>query len=268
MLATMGRGNWTRVIGRALIVASLLVPAAPVAAGMLLVVESSPGMTLRKGDMFDGSKTTIRVPAGAELALIDETGHALTIKGPFDGVAGGNHASGGPGLLARIAAIMTAPSSNTATIVLGTARGGSLKVSDAGPALAQADAPQVMCAEKRTTPVLWRSDAPGPSTATLRRNGTAEQASLSWAASEKGTEWPAAVKRVDGASYTFEVDQTSEKRTFTLRVADKTFANEAQALAWFSAAGCKAQAQAWMKALAARNVVDSASAASPKNLFK
>ena len=257
MLATMGRGNWTRVIGRALIVASLLVPAAPVAAGMLLVVESSPGMTLRKGDMFDGSKA-VRVPAGSELALIDESGHALTIKGPFDGVPGGNHVSGGPGLLARIAAIMTAPSSNTATIVLGTAR-------SAGE---PADAPQVMCAEKRTAPVLWRSDAAGPSTARLRRNGTAEQASLSWAASQKGTEWPAAVKRIDGASYTFEVDQTSEKRTFTLRVADKAFANDAQALAWFSAAGCKAQAQAWMKALAARNVVDSASAASPKNLFK
>jgi hypothetical protein len=256
------------VIGRALIVASLLVPAAPVAAGMLLVVESSPGMTLRKGDMFDGSKA-VRVPAGSELALIDESGHALTIKGPFDGVPGGNHVSGGPGLLARIAAIMTAPSSNTATIILGAARGAApLTFNDPGPALAQADTPQVMCAEKRTAPVLWRSDAAGPSTARLRRNGTAEQASLSWAASQKGTEWPAAVKRIDGASYTFEVDQTSEKRTFTLRVADKAFANDAQALAWFSAAGCKAQAQAWMKALAARNVVDSASAASPKNLFK
>jgi hypothetical protein len=265
MLATVGHGNWTRVIGRALILASLLLPAAPAAAGMLLVVDSS-GMGHRKGDMIDGGKT-ISVPAGAELALMDETGRALTIKGPFDGVPGGNHVSGGPGLLARIAAIMTA-SSNTATIVLGTARDAPLTVTNAGPVLAQADGPQVMCAEKRSAPVLWRSDASGPSTATLRRNGTAEQASLSWAASQKAAEWPAAVKRIDGASYTFAVAQTSEKRSFTLRVADKTFANDAQALAWFSAAGCKAQAQAWIKAVAARNVIDSASAANPKNLFK
>jgi hypothetical protein len=266
MLATMGHGNWTRVIGSALILASLLLPAAQAAAGMLLVVDSS-GMGHRKGDMIDGNKT-ISVPAGAELALMDETGRALTIKGPYDGVPGGNHVSGGPGLLARIAAIMTAPSSNTATIILGAARSGSLSVTNAEPVLAQADAPQVMCAEKGTTPVLWRSDATGSSTATLRRKGTAEQANLSWATSQKATEWPAPVKRIDGASYTFEVARTGEKRTFTLRVADKTFANDAQALAWFSAAGCKAQAQAWIKAVAARNIVNSGSAASPNNLFK
>jgi len=254
--------RWSRF---ALVLAALLLLAAPASAAKLLVLESSPDTGLQKGDTVDGSQR-LAVKAENYVVLMDESGQVVTVRGPYNGIPGGDERADGPSLLTRMAAIVTTEGS-TGLNTLALTRG--LGVAAKTPTVwsINAAASGTKCIKPATELELWRPAPTQTVSITITHKGTREHSKFEWPGDQIVMPWPTRVKAVDGGSYVVTFAPPEMTREFILRVMPASVATDAEALSWMATVGCTVQAKALIEELSNRRVVDGATA-SGERLFK
>ena len=254
--------RWSRF---ALVLAALLLSAMPASAAKLLVLESSPDTGLQKGDTVDGSQK-LAVKADNYVVLMDESGQVVTVRGPYNGIPGGEERADGPSLLTRMAAIVTTEGSSGMT-TLGLTRGlgaapkmptvWSINVATSG----------TKCIKPATELELWRPAPKQTVSITITHRGTKEHSSFEWPADQIVMPWPKRVNVADGAGYVVTFAPPEMTRELTLRIMPATVVTDAEVLSWMATVGCTMQAKALIDELSNSRVVNGATASGEK-LFK
>jgi hypothetical protein len=254
--------RWSRF---AFVLAALLLTAVPASAAKLLVLESSTDTGLQKGDTVDGNQK-LAVKPDNYVVLMDESGEVVTVRGPYNGIPGGEERADGPSLLTRMAAIVTTEGSSGST-ALGLTRG--LNVPAKTPTVWSINiaASGTKCIKPATELELWRPAPTRTVSISITHKGTKEHSSFEWPGDQIVMPWPKRVNAADGASYVVTLAPPEMTRELTLRIMPATVATDAEELNWMATVGCTVQAKALIDELSNRRVVDGATASGGK-LFK
>ena len=211
----------------------------------LVVVSESAAIGFARGSILkDGSSVTI--PAGERLALIDVSGRGLVVRGPYQGPlhAPESEAPKASDVLATVKSILTA-----GALTSGIARGaGSDQPTD--PRVIDITGDATVCVDLGGPVQLWSPAPPRRTTLLVTRLATGERAELDWPANAPTVSWPGAIRIVDGESYQFAFAGALARPRLLVKL------EPPGALAVGSAkrladAGCLRQAVAMLEAIAA-----------------
>jgi len=245
---------------RTLLLAFTLLGAMPAAAGTLLVLESDGVATLKVGQIID-SKSSISVPAGARLVLMDERGQAATLKGPYGGIPGGSDRAEGPTFLQRLSAVLTAPSTTQADTVLGATRTVAPKSVPPSAWAVDVSAGGTACVRTQADLVLWR---PAPRAARIvNMTSGGKNVSFTWPANEATAKWPEGLALADGATFEVSMGSSEKPQAFKIMTAKQPLENDASTLSWLSGADCTAQARVLLGQVGARRTVEGTATKGP-----
>ena len=220
--------------------------AASARAGDLVVVSNSTAIGFARGAVLaDG--TSVTIPAGQRLALIDVTGRGMVIRGPYQGPvhAPSTAASDTGGVLTTVKSILT---SGALTSGVARAAGGEPQPPD--PRLLDISADATVCVAAGGGVRLWRPTPTKRTTLFVTRLATGERAELPWPANEATAPWPDTLRIADGESYQFALQGVVAKPRLAIKL------EPPEPLAVASAkrladAGCLGQAVTMLEAIAA-----------------
>jgi len=215
-------------------------------AGELLVVSDSAGFGFARGSVVEDG-TSVKVPAGERLALIDASGRGLTLRGPYDGPL---HApqTGAPqaAVLAAVKAILD-PGVNTP---VGASRKAGEGPQPPDPRLVDISDDATVCVDAGETVRLWRPTPTRRATVFVTRLSTGERAESEWPANEATIAWPDKLKIADGESYQFALTGALTKPRVLVKLVPPVDTSIASAKR-LADAGCRNQAVTMLEAIAA-----------------
>ncbi len=237
-----------RSVRSVLIALVVMVTAGSATAAEVLVLDASPGLAFKKGDIVD-STSEISVPEGSRAVLMDGAGKTITLSGPYRGAPGGKAALGAS-MLHRLSALVTSGGGEGGTVI-GAVRGisGPPWRNPGNPWLVNVSANGERCIQG-TTATLWRFDTRAERTLVMRREPDSDWVKVSWPARQPTLSWPEALAREDGARYRVMLDGPLSTKFITVHLAPRAFENDAERLVWLYEAGCRDQADLLIEALA------------------
>ena len=250
------------ILSRTILSLLILLATAPAWAGKILVLESDNAEGFVAGGTFDGSGS-ISVASGARLALMDERGVAITIKGPYTGIPGGGERSTGPSFLDRLAAIVKSPTAADNHPVLGATRAMTPVAVLPNMLALDVSATGSACVQSASNTVLWRPLPRPATTVTLARRSTSAGTPTSrpWPAGDATLPWPSELPLEEGLSYLVTLGTSNTQHILNVHVAPATDSDVAT-LDWMAGASCTAQAKALLADMGQRKIIEGRSASS------
>ncbi len=219
----------------------------------ILVLDASAGLALHKGDIIDGAQE-VTVPAGARVVLMDGSGQAVALDGPFHGAPGGKQAAGQPDLLKRLSAMVVPGPDKGRGTSIGAVRDMTVppprRDRPTDPWAIDVSSNGDRCVQARA-PVLWRPDTQLDRTLVMRREPNSDWVQVAWPADRATLPWPRGLAPADGARYRVRLAGPLSTKFITLHMAPRSFANDAARLAWLYESGCRDQAETLIGQLAA-----------------
>jgi len=216
-------------------------------AGALVVVSDSAAIGYARGMVLEDG-TSVKVPAGERLALIDESGRGVMLRGPYDGPVK-SPSAGAPQPAAVLPAIK-AILDPAVSLSIGAARNVGDGPQPPDPKLVDVSGDATVCVEPGTTVRLWRATPTRHATLFVTRLSTGEHADLDWPANEATVAWPASIHLVDGESYQFALAGAMTKPRLLVKFVSPGDPSIASARR-LSDAGCRNQALTMLEAIAA-----------------
>jgi hypothetical protein len=218
-------------------------------AGELMVVSDSAAIGYARGSIVEEG-TSVKIPAGERLALIDANGKGLTLHGPYDGPlnAAATAAPQSPAVLAALKAILN-PAVN---VSIGAVRKAGEGPQPPDPRLIDVSDSATVCVDPGGTIQLWRPTPTRHTTLVVTRLSTGDHADVDWPANQPTVAWPAAIQIADGESYQLALTGALSKPRMLLKLVPpgETSVGSAKQLAdW----GCHNQAVTMLEAIAAAN---------------
>jgi hypothetical protein len=230
----------------------------PAWAAKLLIIESDQAPAYREGRLIESTQE-ILLSGDARLVLMDETGAAVTIKGPYSGVPGGATHAQGLNFLARLAAILLSVAPEEDRTVLGATRSASFMPRTRGPWDVDVTAGGAACALTTDTLVLWRPEPRRAARLVITQND-GKEVRMTWPSTVATLVWPSEVPLQDSAVYEIAIDgaRSAPLAPFILRVAEKPLESTLATLDWMVTAGCHGQVAAMLRELGSQHVFEGA----------
>lgn len=221
--------------------------AADARAGQMIVVSDSAAIGFARGALVEEG-TSLKIPAGERLALIDANGRGLTVRGPFDGPlrASGAGDTGGPAVMAAMRSILDAP----ATLAIGAVRKAGDGPQPPDPHLIDVSDDATVCVAEGGGAALWRPTPTRRVTLFLTRLATGERAEAEWPANQPTLAWPATMPIVDGEAYQVALAGALSKPRLEVKIVPVGAVSVASAKR-LADAGCRHQALTMLEAIAA-----------------
>jgi hypothetical protein len=215
---------------------------APASAEMLVVVHSN-AKSWPAGTEVDGTKV-LSLEAGAEVALVTESGRKLKLVGPYAAApAPGGATSTGGGLVPALKALFTESDRSETTIgAIRSAQHGDAWVWTVDDALV-AGQPLTVCWPAGGTIYFARADQALEERAMLDDVVSGGHADLLWPSGTSAVAWPGALLARDGDRYRYGAGDGSTLVEFSIVDVPEKFPTAAHRAIWMAQHGCPVQAR-------------------------
>lgn len=224
----------------------LVLLAASARAGQLVVVSNSEAVGFARGALIEEG-TSVKIPDGQKLSLIDANGRGLTLRGPFEGVVKAPSGGGGNAAVLQAVKAILVPMQ---TAALGAVRDGGNVERPPDARMVDISSSTTQCVAAGTPIELWRPMAIRKTTLLLTRLGNGERASAEWPAGAATLAWPSALPATDGETYAAQLTDNSVRSQFGLKFVPLAARSSVEVAEKLAHAGCQAQAQLLLETIA------------------
>lgn len=216
-------------------------------ADQLMVVSDSAAIGFARGSLLEDG-TSVKVPAGERLGLIDANGRGLMLRGPYDGPLR-SPAAGAPQAAAVLAAVK-AILNPAVNVSIGAARKAGEGPQPPDPRLIDVSDDATVCVDAGGTIQLWRPTPTRRTTLFVTRLANGDRAELDWPANQPTVPWPEKIQIADGESYQFALAGALSKPRLLIKLMPPGKSSVASAKR-LADAGCRNQAVTMLEAIAA-----------------
>jgi hypothetical protein len=207
-----------------------------------LVVVEARGLTLRPGQMVDGSKP-LTLQEGQQIVLISPAGKTIKLKGPSDQPPISEGEAGTADVAAALKTLVTAQ--NARSDRLGVVRGAANQVVPPEPWLIDVTHGGNRCLREGSALVLWRVQAGGEVPFVIAPSDRSWRAHADWPAGADRLVMPQELPVRQRSSYAMSLG--GKETAITLITMPSTLTNDPMRVAWMIEAGCDAQAQSLLQ---------------------
>ena len=225
---------------------ALLATTAGARAGQLVVVSDSEAAGFARGSLIEEG-TSVKIPDGQKLSLIDASGRGLTLRGPFEGAVRAAPGGGGNEAVLQAVKAILVPVQNTA---LGAVRDGGKVERPPDARMVDISSNTTQCVAAGEPIELWRPIPIRKTTLLLTRLGTGERASAEWPAGAATLAWPGALQPADGETYAAQLTDNSVRARFGLKFVPLGAGSSVEIAEKLARAGCQAQAELLLETIA------------------
>ncbi|MDP7667220.1 MAG: hypothetical protein QF738_04060 [Rhodospirillales bacterium] len=209
------------------------------AAEMVVVASTAPG--IEPGQVVESS-ARFKVPAGATVTLISQSGKPVIVKGPFAGAPSGNEdAKGDTSVVSSLAKLFSGPGAETSG--LGAMRSTRTK-GPPEPWLIDVSRSGNHCVSAPQEAAFWRRANRTSTTLGLRQLSQDGSAEVNWLRGADTLRWPEDFPLVDGGEYIARLKHDNTARKIIVHVAPAGLPGIAHEAAWMAEQGCTTQAKA------------------------